>query len=102
MLIFSDHPIFYAPIPIQHVLLFIYKLFLVMFTIVVLFLLIIAVINFIIKKKEHEEEMKMTKQEVKDEAKAKDIDPEIKKSSGKEERKSSPMREWIRFQLQML
>ena len=79
MLIFSDHPIFYAPIPIQHVLLFIYKLFLVMFTIVVLFLLIIAVINFIIKKKEHEEEMKMTKQEVKDEAKSKDIDPEIKK-----------------------
>ena len=79
LLIFIDNPIFYAPIPIQYVLDFIYKLFLVMFTIVVLFLLIIAVINFIIKKKEHEDEMKMTKQEVKDEAKAKDIDPEIKK-----------------------
>ena len=79
LLIFIDNPIFYAPIPIQYVLDFIYKLFLVMFTIVVLFLLIIAVINFIIKKKEHEEEMKMTKQEVKDEAKAKDIDPEVKK-----------------------
>ena len=79
LLIFIDHPIFYAPIPIQHVLLFIYKLFLVMFAIVVLFLLIIAVINFIIKKKEHEEEMKMTKQEVKDERSSKEIDPEIKK-----------------------
>ena len=79
LLIFLDHPIFYAPIPIQEVLVFIYKLFLVMFTIVVLFLLIIAVINFIIKKKEHAEELKMTKQEVKDERSSKEIDPEIKK-----------------------
>lgn len=79
LLIFIDHPIFYAPIPIQHVLQFIYKLFLVMFAIVVLFLLIIAVIHFIIKKKEHEEELKMTKQEVKDERSSKEIDPEIKK-----------------------
>ena len=79
LLIFIDHPIFYAPIPIQHVLQFIYKLFLVMFAIVVLFLLIIAVINFLIKKKEHEEELKMTKQEVKDERSSKEIDPEIKK-----------------------
>ena len=79
LLVFIDHPIFYAPIPIQHVLIFIYKLFLVMFTIVVLFLIIIAIIHFIIKKKEHEDEMKMTKQEVKDERSSKEIDPEIKK-----------------------
>ena len=79
LLVFIDHPIFYAPIPIQHVLIFIYNLFLVMFTIVVLFLIIIAVIHFIIKKKEHEDEMKMTKQEVKDERSSKEIDPEIKK-----------------------
>ena len=50
-----------------------------MFTIVVLFLIIIAIIHFIIKKKEHEDEMKMTKQEVKDERSSKEIDPEIKK-----------------------
>jgi flagellar biosynthetic protein FlhB len=78
LLIFLDHPIFYAPIPIEEVLRFIYTLFLVLFTILVLMLLVIAVINFIIKKKENHEEMKMTKQEVKDENKAKDIAPEVK------------------------
>ena len=51
LLIFLDHPIFYAPIPIQEVLRFIYILFIVLFAILVLLLLIIAVINFIIKKK---------------------------------------------------
>ena len=50
-----------------------------MFTIVVLFLIIIAVIHFIIKKKELEEELKMTKQVVTDERSSKEIDPEIKK-----------------------
>ena len=46
-------------------------------------LLIIAIINYIIKKKEHDEEMKMTKQEVKEENKAKDVDPEIKSAQRK-------------------
>ena len=60
LLVFLDDPIFYAPIPLQHVPQFIYELFVVMFTILVLMLTIIAIIHFIIKKKEHEEEMKMT------------------------------------------
>ena len=54
-----------------------------MFAILVLLLLIIAIINFLIKKKEHDEDMKMTKQEVKEENKAKDVDPEIKSAQRK-------------------
>ena len=67
--IFLDDPIFYAPIPIQHIPGFIYELMLVMFALLVLMLLLVAIINFIIKKKEHSDEMKMTKQEVKEERK---------------------------------
>ena len=67
LIIFLDDPIFYAPVPIQHIPQFIYKLFLVMFTILLLMLTIIAIISYFIKKKEHDEEMKMTKQEVKEE-----------------------------------
>ena len=44
-----------------------------MFAILVIMLLIMAIINYI-KKKEHDDEMKMTKQEVKEENKAKDVD----------------------------
>ena len=83
LMVFLDDPIFYAPIPLQHVPQFIYELFVVMFTILVLMLAIIAIISFIIKKKEHEEEMKMTKQEVKDERKAKEVAPEIKSAQRK-------------------
>jgi flagellar biosynthetic protein FlhB len=83
LIIFLDDPIFYAPVNIKHIPAFIYKLFVTMFAILVLMLLIIAIINFIIKKKEHDEEMKMTKQEVKEENKAKDVDPEIKSAQRK-------------------
>jgi flagellar biosynthetic protein FlhB len=86
LLIFLDHPIFYAPIPIEEVLRFIYILFLVLFAILVLLLIVIAVINFIIKKKEHHEEMKMTKQEVKDEHKSKEVAPEVKSAQRKKAR----------------
>ena len=72
LIIFLDDPIFYAPVPIQHIPQFIYKLFLVMFTILLLMLTIIAIISYFIKKKEHDEEMKMTKQEVKEERKSKE------------------------------
>ena len=83
LVVFLGDPIFYAPIPLQHVPHFIYELFVVMFIILVLMLAVIAIINFIIKKKEHEEEMKMTKQEVKDERKAKEVAPEIKSAQRK-------------------
>jgi len=83
LLIFLDDPIFYAPIPIQHLPQFIYKLFVVMFAILVLLLLIVAIINFMIKKKEHDDDMKMTKQEVKEERKSKEVSPEVKSAQRK-------------------
>jgi flagellar biosynthetic protein FlhB len=81
--IFLDDPIFYAPIPIQHLPAFIFDLFVTMFAILVLLLLIIAIINYMIKKKENDEEMKMTKDEVKEETKSKEVAPEVKSAQRK-------------------
>jgi flagellar biosynthetic protein FlhB len=83
LLIFLDDPIFYAPIPIQYLPQFIYKLFVVMFSILVLLLLIVAIINFMIKKKEHDDNLKMTKEEVKEERKSKEVAPEVKTAQRK-------------------
>ena len=46
-------------------------------------LTIIAIISYFIKKKEHDEEMKMTKQEVKEERKSKEVSSEVKIRSEK-------------------
>ena len=81
--LFLDDPIFYAPVPIQHIPIFIYELFVVMFAILVLMLLIIAIINYLIKKKENDDEMKMTKEEVKEENKSKEVSPEVKSAQRK-------------------
>ena len=78
LVLFLDDPIFYAPIPIQHLPIFIYDLFVTMFAILVLLLLIIAIINYMIKKKENDDELKMTKEEVKEETKSKEVAPEVK------------------------
>ncbi len=75
---FLSDPIFYAPVPIQHIPDFIYTLIVVMFSLLFLMLLIVAIINFIIKKREFNEDMKMTKQEVKEERKSKEVAPEVK------------------------
>jgi len=83
IILFLKDPIFYAPIPIQHIPNFIYELILVMFAILILMLLVIAIINFIIKKREHTEELKMTKQEVKEERKSKEVSEEVKSSQRK-------------------
>lgn len=83
LLIFLDDPIFYAPISVKYVPQFIYKLFLIMFTILLLLLTIVAIINFLIKKKEHDEEMKMTKEEVKEERKSKEVSSEVKSAQRK-------------------
>jgi len=83
LLLFLDDPIFYAPIPIQHLPVFIYDLFITMFAILVLLLVIIAIINYMIKKKENDEEMKMTKEEVKEETKSKEVAPEVKSAQRK-------------------
>lgn len=83
LIIFLDDPIFYAPIPIQHLPQFIYKLFLVMLSILLLLLTIIAIISFFMKKKEHDDEMKMTKEEVKEERKSKEVSNEVKTAQRK-------------------
>jgi flagellar biosynthetic protein FlhB len=83
LLIFLDDPIFYAPVPIQYLPYFIYKLFVVMFAILLLLLLIVAIINYMIKKKEHNDDMKMTKEEVKEESKSKEVAPEVKSAQRK-------------------
>ena len=83
LLIFLDDPIFYAVVDIKHLPQFIYKLFVVMFAILVLLLLIVAIINFMIKKKEHDDDMKMTKEEVKEERKSKEVSPEVKSAQRK-------------------
>ena len=46
-------------------------------------LTIIAIISYFIKKKEHDEEMKMTKQEVKEERKSKEVSSEVKTAQRK-------------------
>ena len=46
-------------------------------------MIIIAVINYLIKKKEHNDEMKMTKQEVKEERKSREVAPEVKSAQRK-------------------
>ena len=83
ILIFLKDPIFYAPIPVQHIPAFIYELLIVMFALLVLMLLVVAIINLIIKKKEHNDEMKMTKQEVKEERKSKEVSEEVKSAQRK-------------------
>ena len=83
MLIFIDDPIFYTPVPIQYIPEFIQKLFVTMLALLVLTLAVIAIINFLIKKKENNEEMKMTKQEVKEERKSKEVAPEVKSAQRK-------------------
>lgn len=83
LVLFLDDPIFYAPIPIQHLPIFIYDLFITMFAILVLLLVIIAIINYMIKKKENDDEMKMTKEEVKEETKSKEVAPEVKSAQRK-------------------
>ena len=83
IIIFLNDPIFYAPIPIQHIPGFIYDLLIIMFTLLLIMLLITAIINYIIKKKEHNEEMKMSKQEVKEERKSKEVSDEVKSAQRK-------------------
>jgi len=46
-------------------------------------MIFIAIINFLIKKKEHDDEMKMTKQEVKEERKSREVAPEVKSAQRK-------------------
>ena len=79
----TQDPIFFAPVPIKHVGVFIYKLFVVMLLILTLLMAIIAVINYLIQKRKHNKEMRMTKEEVKEERRSKEVSPEVKTTQRK-------------------
>ena len=83
MLIIIDDPIFFTPVPIQYLPEFIHKLFIIMLALLLLMLAIIAIIHYIIKKRENTQEMKMTKEEVKEERKSKEVSPEVKSTQRK-------------------
>jgi flagellar biosynthesis protein FlhB len=71
-------PIFHHPVTAIYTLQFIYRIFLVVFIRMVLAIGIIAGINFLFQKRKTHEDLKMTKQEVKDERKNQEGDPMVK------------------------
>lgn len=79
----TQDPIFFAPVPIKHVGVFIYKLFVIMLLILAILMAIIAVINFLIQKRKHNKDMMMTKDEVKEERRSREVSPEVKTAQRK-------------------
>lgn len=79
----TKDPIFFAPVPIKHVGVFIYKLFVIMLLILALLMGIIAIINYLIQKRKHNQELMMTKEEVKEERRSKEISAEVKTTQRK-------------------
>ena len=73
-----DDPIFHHPVTAIYTLGFIHKLFLVVFIRLVVAIGVIAAINFFFQKRKNFEDLKMTKQEVKDERKNQEGDPATK------------------------
>lgn len=78
ILILLKDPIFHHPVTAIYTLHFIHKIFLVVFIRLILAIGMIAVINFIFQKRKTHEDLKMTKQEVKDERKNQEGDPMTK------------------------
>ncbi len=76
-------PIFFATVPIKHVGVFIYKLFLIMFLILAILMAIIAIINYIFQKRKHNQDLMMTKEEVKEERRSREVAPEVKTTQRK-------------------
>jgi len=83
LLIITTDPIFYASIPLQHIPWFIYKLFVIMLALLILTLAVVAIINYLIQKKRNDQEMKMTKEEVKEERKSREVSSEVKTAQRK-------------------
>ncbi len=79
----TQDPIFFATVPIKHVGVFFYKLFLIMLLILAILMAIIAIINFLIQKRKHKQELMMTKQEVKEERRSREVSPEVKTTQRK-------------------
>lgn len=73
-----DDPIFHHPVTAIYTLMFIHRLFLVVFIRLVIAIGIIAAINYFFQKRKNFEDLKMTKQEAKDERKNQEGDPAVK------------------------
>lgn len=72
-------PIFYAPIDIRHVGTFIVDTLIYVFIRLVAAVGVIAIISYLWRRHRSKEEMKMTKEEVKQERKDQDMSPEVRK-----------------------
>ncbi|MFP6900831.1 MAG: EscU/YscU/HrcU family type III secretion system export apparatus switch protein [Opitutales bacterium] len=79
----TQDPIFYAPVPIKHVGVFIYNLFIIMLLILALLMAIIAIINYLIQKRKHKKELMMTREEVKEERRSREVSSEVKTTQRK-------------------
>lgn len=79
----AGDPIFHVPVPLPYVLEFIFKTMLLVLLFLVFTLGIIAIIHYLFEKHKTHEEMKMTKQEVKDEMKQAQGDPKVKQAQRK-------------------
>ncbi len=73
-----NDPIFSAPVPIQYVPEFLYRLFMQMLSRLVVAMTVIAAIDYFWQRFKTREELKMTKQEVKDEMRQSEGDPHVK------------------------
>jgi len=78
ILLLLKDPIFHHPVTAVYTLTFIHRLFLVVFIRLVVAIAIIAAINYMFQKRRTFENLKMTKQEVKDERKNQEGDPAVK------------------------
>ena len=73
-----DDPIFHTAVTPAYTLKFIHKLFLTLFLRLIFALSVIAIIHFLFQKRKTSQDLKMTKQEVKDERKSQEGDPAVK------------------------
>ena len=71
-------PIFYTPVPVAHIIEFIYRTFLAMLNKLIFAMGIIAALHYAYQKWHVNESLMMTKQEVEDEAKNSEGNPQIK------------------------
>ena len=78
IMILLEDPIFHHPVTAIYTLQFIHEMFLVIFIRLVVAIAIIAAINYMFQKKKTHDDLKMTKQEVKDERKNQEGDPKVK------------------------
>lgn len=76
----KNDPIFYQPTPLQHIPEFFHDNAIAMLLRVIVLMIVIALLNYAYQRWQTHEDMKMTKQEVKDERKQQEGDPLVKRA----------------------